>query len=761
ATAVVVADGLPPRAVPEAGALEPHTAGGIDGAGARETELSGSVPLRRVDFAAPTRVSAICPSPDGTFAAVATEFGQVLVVDAGTGRLTGIAATDHGAVGELAVSPDSRWVLWVEPVAAEAARTRLRLARATGEGEVLDLTDGRFRDHGPAFTPDGRFAAFLSDRSFDPVYDTHRFDLSFPQSTKPFLVALAAGTPSPFGPAVHGTAPAGDADDAAGTGSAGTGSSAAEVVVDPERIAERIIALPVPQGRYSRLSAVDGALLWLATDAAGVTGEGRASLEDPAQPYRLERFDLARREVSTLVPALNSYEVSGDRKRVVYIHKQQVRAVPAGGKVEDESPDSVAVDLGRIRVMLDPLRVWQQAFDETWRLQRDFYWDPDMAGLDWEGVRRRYRPLVQRLGSHDDLVDLLWEVHGELGTSHAYVVPSADVEPGAGRQGLLGADLRRTAEGWAVQYILPGESSDPLARSPLAAPGAAVRSGDIIAAVDGLPVAPVAGPRPQEVGAAGRTVELTIVNGPGADEGLQRRIAVVPVADEERLRYQNWVAANRRAVRAASEGRFGYLHIPDMVARGWSQLHRDLDVETTKDALIVDVRRNRGGHTSQLVAELIGRKVTAWNLARGEQPGTYPAHAPRGPVVVLTDEYAGSDGDIITQVCKLRGIGPVVGTRTWGGVVGIDNKFKLADGTAVTQPRYAFWFTQGIGWNVENYGVDPDIEVPYPPHAYAAGQDPQLEHGVGILREMLEELPTDRPPALAGHPPLRPGPLPP
>ena len=158
------------------------------------------------------------------------------------------------------------------------------------------------------------------------------------------------------------------------------------------------------------------------------------------------------------------------------------------------------------------------------------------------------------------------------------------------------------------------------------------------------------------------------------------------------------------------------------MANGWAQLHRDLDTETALDGLIVDVRRNRGGHTSQLVAELIGRKVTGWSMPRGEKPRTYPHHAPRGPVIILADEFAGSDGDIITQVSKLRGIGPVIGTRTWGGVVGIDNRFALADGTGVTQPRYATWFGGGVGWGVENYGVDPDIEVTFPPHAYAAGR---------------------------------------
>jgi tricorn protease len=359
-------------------------------------------------------------------------------------------------------------------------------------------------------------------------------------------------------------------------------------------------------------------------------------------------------------------------------------------------------------------------------------------------------------------VDLLWELHGELGTSHAYVRPAPVTENGSHGQGRLGADLSLTAAGWEITRILAGESSDPLATSPLTRPGVGARAGDILLAIDGVPLSGSVTPAMQLVGAAGRAVELTLLNGAAHGEraGGQRRVAVVPEKDEERLRYQEWVASNRRTVREASGGTFGYLHIPDMMANGWAQLHRDLDTETALDGLIVDVRRNRGGHTSQLVAELIGRKVTGWSMPRGEKPRTYPHHAPRGPVIILADEFAGSDGDIITQVSKLRGIGPVIGTRTWGGVVGIDNRFSLADGTGVTQPRYANWFGGGVGWSVENYGVDPDIEVAYPPHAYAAGRDPQLEYGIGALKEMVQELPTDRPPAREGYRRLRPAPLP-
>ncbi|MHA7154972.1 S41 family peptidase [Arthrobacter sp. TMN-50] len=705
------------------------------------------------------RASNLITSPDGSRVAVAGEMGEILVLQVTAGELFTLASTRHGAVDDLAFSPDSRWLTWAEPVTGEGARTRVRMAQAESGAKVLDVTDGRFRDHSPVFTRDGRFLAFLSDRSFDPVYDTHRFDLSFPVSTKPYLVPLAADTPSPFGPSVHA------ADPAMSSAAAINDEASQPVVVDPDHLAERIIAVPVQQGGYEGLRAVDGALLWTVMERVGVTGDGRATTtaKDPAK--RLERFDLAKRDTETLVTEVDSFEVSSDGAKAVLIHAGKVTAVPTKGKVDKDSPDYVEVDLGRIRVLLDPVSVWRQAFDETWRLQRDFFWADDMGGLDWPAIRERYRPLVERLGSHDDLVDVLWEVHGELGTSHAYVTPMLIGEPGTGAQGFLGAELAPSADGWVVERIFAGESSDPQAVSPLTAPGVAVAVGDIIAAVDGVPVPLAHGPAVLLTGAAGKTVELTVVRQTGTDTddggSSVRRVAVVPLRSEERLRYQNWVNANRAIVHQASEGAFGYLHVPDMVARGWAQLHRDLDRETARDGLIVDVRRNRGGHTSQLVAELIGRKVTAWSFPRGEQPGTYPAHAPRGPVVILTDEFAGSDGDIITQVAKLRGIGPVIGTRTWGGVVGIDGRFSLADGTAVTQPRYAFWMTGGVGWGVENYGVDPDIEVPFPPHAYAAGEDPQLEQGVAILREMISELPTDVPPVRTNHPQLNPGPLPP
>ncbi|RAM37601.1 S41 family peptidase [Arthrobacter globiformis] len=739
------------------------TAGQATGTAAAE---SGPLTVR---FPRPSRASAIEASPDGRWIAIGTAFGDLYIAGTQDGALTAVTSIGEGSIEDLAWSPDSAWLAWSEPVTSFGSRSRLRLVRANapeakaGEAAIVEVTDGRFRDESPSFSPDGKFLAFLSNRSFDPVYDGHSFDLSFPSPIKPYLVALAADTASPFGPSV---ALADGIDGQGGTAQADAtaeGTTAPTAVkVDPEGLAHRVISVPVPQGNYTALTAADGALLWLDSALAGVTGEGRASLEDKHAAPSLVRFDLAKRKSTTLVDSLDSYRLSGDRKKVVLVHDKQVRVVPSDAKADEDSGQLIKVDLTRIRVLMEPLSVWGQAFDEAWRLQRDFFWTEDMAGQDWDSIHARYRPLVERLGSHDDLVDLLWELHGELGTSHAYVRPAAATENGSNGQGRLGADLAFNGEGWEIERILAGESSDPLATSPLTRPGADAKAGDVLLAIDGVRLTESLTPAMQLVGAAGRAVELTIRNGAGHGPaaGAQRRIAIVPIKDEERLRYQDWVNANRRTVREASDGKFGYLHIPDMLANGWAQLHRDLDTETALDGLIVDVRRNRGGHTSQLVAELIGRKVTGWSMPRGEKPRTYPHHAPRGPVIILADEFAGSDGDIITQVSKLRGIGPVIGTRTWGGVVGIDNRFTLADGTGVTQPRYATWFSGGVGWSVENHGVAPDIEVTFPPHAYAARRDPQLESGITALKEMVQELPTDRPPAREGYRRLRPEPLP-
>jgi tricorn protease len=282
----------------------------------------------------------------------------------------------------------------------------------------------------------------------------------------------------------------------------------------------------------------------------------------------------------------------------------------------------------------------------------------------------------------------------------------------------------------------------------LAAPGVAIRVGDALVGVDGRQVDSVTGPAPLLVGTAGKPVELTIRPGGG---GEPRRVVVVPLEDDSALRYHAWVADRRARTHELSDGRVGYLHVPDMTGVGWAQLHRDLRIELQREAVVLDVRENGGGHTSELVVEKLGRRIVGWQVARGfTTADSYPTDAPRGPVVAVTDEFAGSDGDIVNVAIKELGIGPVVGTRTWGGVIGIDMRYSLIDGTLVTQPRYATWFA-GPGWGVENHGVDPDVEVVITPQDRVAGRDPQLDTAIQLALDALVTRPAAVPPAL---PPL-------
>jgi tricorn protease len=720
-----------------------------DAAGADALEVAsstGEADSRILAAGALGYVMVLTASPDGATVAASARDGRLLIVDVASGQVTELATSDSGLIEGLSWSPDSAWLAWSEPV----GRTlhRIRMARVA-DLHIIDVTDGRFADTSPVFTLDGRYLAFLSQRSFDPVYDAHTFDLSFPFGGRPYLVPLAADTPSPFGPVPEGRPLGQDNGDAAADPPA--------VTVDPDGLATRVLTVPVEEGRYRDLRAVKGGLTWLCSQVSGVLGEGGAGLDDDRPRPSLQRFDLRKREVKELAGALDWYRVSGDGTRLVIRDHDELRVVPSARK-QDDAGETVTVDLTRARFMADPDALWRHAYGEVGRFVRRDFWTPDMSEVDWDGALGAYRPLLDRIRSAADFADLLWEVLGELGTSHAYVSAASNGTRNYTPVGVLGADISRDAAGrWVVDRVLPGESSDPRARSPLAAPGAAVSPGDELVAVDGQPVDPVRGPWPLLAGTAGKPVELEVRTPSQPDS---RRVVVVPLRSDRRLRYQDWVASRRQLVRELSDGRLGYLHIPDMMGEGWAHFHRDLHTEMSRDGLIFDVRGNSGGHISELVVEKLARRVTAWSLGRWRQPRTYPREARRGPMVTVADEFAGSDGDIVTAVVKLLGLGPVVGTRTWGGVVGIEGYQWLLDGSAITVPRFAIYFDE-YAWGVENYGVDPDTEVLITPDDAAAGRDTQLETAVQFALEALDSKPPPEAPDVSTGPVKTRRPLPP
>lgn len=741
--------------------------------------LTGAAP-RRSGAGELGRVLELEAAPDGTAVALTTHDGRLLLLDAASGELRELARSVDGVeMSGLDWSPDSAWLAYAEPV-EQAAATRIVLARVA-DGELVPVTPARFLDRHPTFTADGRYLTFLSRRSFDPIYDEHSFDLTFPASWRPFLVPLAARTPSPFGagpdgrpvtPGDEGPAdpPAPAPDDPSAPDATAVPEKATDtlepVVVDVDGLVDRIVPVPVVEARYSGLGAGTDCLLWVRHPVDGVLGAGRAGTSEKARRAVLERFDLVRRKLDVIADAVDGYAVSGDGNRLLVRDGKALRVLRtdrsgSGAPDNGEGADEYEVDLGRVAITVDPTASWRQMFDEAARLMRDHFWTADMAGVDWAAEQQRYRPLVDAVGSYDDLVDLLWELQGELGSSHAYVRPRGRHGNGdGGRPAFLGADLVPADGGWRIERVLPPETSAPAARSPLAAPGVDVRAGDVLLEVAGRPVDPGLGPAPLLAGTADTLTELTVRRSNGVGAGEVRRVVVRPLGDEDELRYQDWVAGRRAFVTERSGGRLGYLHVPDMMAPGWAQLHRDLSREIARDGLVLDVRINSGGHTSQLVVEKLARRVTAWTVARHRPPRTYPVDAPRGPVVAVADELAGSDGDIVTVAIKRRGIGPVVGVRTWGGVIGIDSRYRLVDGTGVTQPRYSHWFDD-LGWDVENHGVEPDVEVVVRPQDWAAGRDPQLERAVDLALEALAETPPAQPPDVTTRPSRRRPDLPP
>jgi tricorn protease len=703
------------------------------------------------------RVLELVASPDGKTLAVATHDGRLLAAVVETGAVTELERSENGDPTGLAFSPDSKWLAYS---AGEQSQLRSIRLVELATGTVTPITTERFLDSNPVFSVDGKHLSFLSARTFDPVYDAHVFDLSFAMATRPYLVTLAADMASPFDPELAGL---GDDDGEAGK-EHGTDKAEAEdkadqaktvvdVRIDLDGIGDRVVAFPVPAGRLGDLLPAKGGFVWTETPIAGELGESR-NPDDDVRPS-LQRWDFGKRKQLELAEKVDAIAVSGDGSKLVIRDGEALKVVPADHKPSDEGDDVVDVDLSRIRLSVNPPAEWRQMLDETGRLMRDHYWIEDMADIDWDAAVDKYRPVIDQIATRDDMSDLLWEVNGETGSSHAYETPPPGKQDPLLRPAYLGAGLGRTADGsWQVVRVVPGDNSARDARSPLTAPGVGVRDGDVILAVNGFAVA-ASGPAELLLGTANKPVELKV-----SRDGVERSVVVTPLAGDSQLRYLDWVSSRRALVHAATQGRVGYVHVPDMVSNGWAAFHRDLRVEMARDALIVDTRNNNGGHTSQLIIEKLSRRVIGWDTGRHNPRTSYPDSAPRGPLVSIANEWAGSDGDIVNAAFKALELGPVIGTRTWGGVIGIDGRYTLVDGTSVTQPRYSFWFEQ-FGWAVENYGVDPDVVVEFPPQAWGAGDDPQLTAAIERIQAELASRPGVPLPDVENRPSRRAPALPP
>jgi tricorn protease len=726
-------------------------------------------------------ITDLATPPAGSHIAVANHRHELHLVDPDEGTARLLDRSEHGGLDGIVWSPDGRWLAYSF---ATSPRTRSIKLCEVATGATHLVTKPEFRDVHPSWDPDGRFLYFLSYRVFDPVYDSLYFDLGFPRAIRPYLVTLTADEPSPFVPKPKGmggatpkppaappepAAPAGGehtpvgppagkktraaqkkvadtrADaakkaDAAKNGDSGKPAGPAPLRIDLDGITERVVPVPVPEGRYSQVAGIKGKILFTSWPVQGSLG--RDIVSGAAGPRgSLEVYDLGEQRHDVLAGGINSFEVSRDGQTLAYRSGRRLRVIKAGEKPPDNddgaSRRSGWLDLDRVRVSVDPGSEWMQMFKEAWRLQRDHFWAEDMSGVDWWLVLDRYIPLVGKVATRLEFSDLMWEMQGELGTSHAYEL-GGDYRPApAYLVAHLGADLAYDAEAdtWRFARIVDGDPWDHDAGSPLRAPGVRIAAGDRLLAVNGRRVDAATTPATLLVNQAGLAVELAVA---GADGSGRRSVVVSTLRDERPARYREWVSGNRAKVHEMTGGRIGYVHVPDMGARGYAEFHRSYLSEVEREALIVDVRFNGGGHVSQLVLEKLARRRIGYDISRWGEPEPYPADSPAGPLVAITNEHAGSDGDIFTHCFKLLGLGPVVGKRTWGGVIGISPRHALVDGSLTTQPEYAFWFSD-VGWSVENYGTDPDVEVDIRPQDHVAGTDPQLDKAVAMALAALKE----------------------
>lgn len=684
-------------------------------------------------------------APKGERVAIINHRKQVLVLDLATEEVTVIEENPYGRPMDLAWSPDGTWLAY----AANFSRQTVGLKLWRSGEEPVQITDPVLYDIAPSFDPGGKYLYFLSYRVFNPVYDNLRFDLGFYQGVKPCLITLQADTPSPFLPEPRplvegGKGQSEKAQDTDEEASEKQSEEEQSIRIDLDEISERVLMFPVPEARYREIEGIDGKVLFISSPVVGVADPSG----DRSAKGTLHVYDLNSLKHETLAQGVTGFTFTFDRKTMALRYERRVRVLPAGKKPEDKpgagggdafNRETGWVNLGRVKVAVRPDREWAQMLREAWRLQRDHFWTEDLSGVNWDAVWERYSRLLPRIATRDELSDLMWEMQGELGTSHAYEMGGDYRQGPSYGQGFLGAGFTWDPErgGYRITEVVKGDSwADD---SSLRLPGVRLAIGDVVLAIDNRRLSPELPPAACLVGKAGQEVALRVVP---ADGGAERTVTVKALsrAGEQRARYRAWVEANRKKVHDASGGRLGYVHVPDMGGVGFAEFYRSWLVESERDGLIVDVRHNRGGHVSSLLLEKLSRRAIGFSVSRWYAPETYPENAVLGPIVALTNERAGSDGDIFSHSFKLMKLGPLIGKRTWGGVIGISPRHHLVDGSVTTQPEYAFWFTD-VEWNVENYGTDPDIEVDDRPEDYAAGVDSQLERAIQEALTRLEAKP--------------------
>ncbi|HEX2222671.1 MAG TPA: PDZ domain-containing protein [Thermoanaerobaculia bacterium] len=687
-------------------------------------------------------------SPDSKKLAFGDKKQRLRFVDVASGKVTDADKSGYNDITTYTWAPDSRWIAYTK---IDESRLGSIWVYSLDQGKPYELSGRLTGEFEPVFDPQGRYLYFLSNRDFTLTLSGFEFAYVYTNPTRVYVAVLAKDGPALFLPgsdeepmpadtpegAAGGQGTPGRLEPAAKTAQKGAapapstaeeteeaGSSGPQRVrIDVDGFEQRVRAIPGPAGAYRDLSANADGVFYI-TGAPGAT--------------QLKMYNLKDKRESVILDGVQNYRLSQDGKKILYQRGASNYGIVDARPGQRNTDGPLALD--KLQVQVQPREEWRQLYVDAWRILRDWFYDPGMHGTDWAGLRDQYGELVPHMAIRSDLDFILGELGAELSAGHVYVESGDDPRrPERVENGLLGAEIEADPSGYfRVAKVFPGENWHETVRSPLTEPGVNVEAGSYILAVDGVSTKGVDNFYRLLQNKANRAVTLRVSSSP-REEGA-RTVRVRPVTSEYNLRYLEWVQNNRKRVEEASGGRIGYIHLPDTATAGIRELYKYFYPQAHKEALIIDDRYNGGGFIPEGMVALLSRPVLNHWVRRGIAPDQQPAFAHSGPKVTLINGHAGSGGDAFPYYFRKLGLGPLIGTRTWGGLIGVSASPGLADGGSLTAPAFRFLTTEGE-WDIENVGVSPDIEVIDRPEMMAKGLDPSLEKGIEVLLKELEANP--------------------
>lgn len=692
------------------------------------TKQDGSEPPIQLTTGADTYKFTILWSPDSKKILWNDKMLRLQYIDIDTKKVTLVEKSKIWEFGSFNWSPDSRWITYSR--ALETDMRQIILYNIADE-KKYEITDQWFSSDQPTFSSNGKYLIFTSDRTFNPIYSNVEWNYAYENMTKLYMVTLAKDTPSPFAPSndevkTTESKDQKEAKPAKEEKSKKTDKSDKKepepevkpLKIDLEGIQQRIIEIPVDAGNYRNIWSVEDKIYYNTANDKG----------NWAKVY-----DLKQKKETELGTDLY-FDISFDGKKMLVRQKNKYAMIDLpSSKISLEK----YIDLSDLKIRVNNQQEWKQIYDEAWRQMRDFFYVPNMHGLDWKAMHDKYAVMIPWVNNRKDLTYLIGEMIAELSIGHAYINGGESKPVERINLGLLGARLTKDASGYFhIDSLLLGANWSPELQAPLTQVGVGAVKGEYITSVNGKSTREMPDIYAALINKAGKNVELTL-NASPAEGG--RKVLVVPVDDESKLYYYNWVQNNIRKVDKATNGEVGYIHIPDMGPEGLNEFVKYFYPQLAKKALIIDDRGNGGGNVSPMILERLSREIQRSNMARNvETPSYTPTKMMLGPKVLLINNYSASDGDLFPYGFKKYQLGKVIGKRTWGGVVGIRGSLPFVDGTELRKPEFASYSSDESKWIIEGNGVEPDIEINNDPSREYDGIDDQLNKAIEVILDELK-----------------------